>query len=85
MSAAGDQKWFCVVCSASKCSFDKFVGEKVVSLSYSSAILARSQVLIFLYGPALTSIHAYRTNHSFDHMDLAYLHIRGLPTTAMVP
>ena len=38
MSSASDQKLFCGVCSAFKCSFDEFVGEKVVSPSYSSAI-----------------------------------------------
>ena len=40
MSSASSQKLFCEVFSAFKCSFDEFVGEKVVSLSYSSAILA---------------------------------------------
>ena len=40
VSSASGQKLFCEVCSAFKCSFDEFVGEKVVSLSYSSAILA---------------------------------------------
>ena len=40
MTSASDQKLFCEVCSAFNCSFDEFVGEKVVSLSYSSAILA---------------------------------------------
>ena len=30
---------FCGIYSAFKCSFDEFVGEKVVSLSYSSTIL----------------------------------------------
>ena len=39
MSSASDQKLFCGVCSVLKRSFDEFVGEKVVSLSYSSAIL----------------------------------------------
>ena len=39
MSSAGVQKLFCGIYSAFKCSFDEFVGEKVVSLSYSSAIL----------------------------------------------
>ena len=39
MSSAGIQKLFCEICSAFKCSFDEFVGEKVVSLSYSSTIL----------------------------------------------
>ena len=39
MSSAGIQKLFCGIYSAFKCSFDEFVGEKVVSSSYSSAIL----------------------------------------------
>ena len=40
MSSASGQKLFCEVCSVFKCSFDEFVGEKVVSPSYFSAILA---------------------------------------------
>ena len=40
MSSASGQKLFCEVCSPFKGSFNKFVGEKVVSPSYSSAILA---------------------------------------------
>ena len=39
MSSASIQKLFCRIYSALKCSFDEFVGEKVVSPSYSSAIL----------------------------------------------
>ena len=39
MSSAGIQKLFCGFYSAFKCSFDEFVGEKVVSPSYSSTIL----------------------------------------------
>ena len=39
MPSAGIQKLFCGIYSAFKCSFDEFVGEKVVSPSYSSAIL----------------------------------------------
>ena len=39
MSSAGIQKLFCGINSAFKCSFDEFVREKVVSPSYSSAIL----------------------------------------------
>ena len=39
MSSASIQKLFCGVYPAFKRSFDEFVGEKVVSLSYSSAIL----------------------------------------------
>ena len=39
MSSAGIQNLFCGIYSAFKCSFDEFVGEKVVSLSYSSTNL----------------------------------------------
>ena len=39
MSSASIQKLFCGIYSAFKCSFVEFVGEKVVSLSYSSTIL----------------------------------------------
>ena len=44
MSSARDQKLFCEVCSAFNCSFNEFVGENVVSASYSSAILAPPQL-----------------------------------------
>ena len=40
MSSAGIQKLFCGIYSTFKCSFAEFVGEKVFSPSYSSAILA---------------------------------------------
>ena len=39
MSTASDQKLFCKLCSPFCCSFDEFVEEKVISPSYSSAIL----------------------------------------------
>ena len=39
MSSASIQKLFCGIYSAFKCSFDEFVGEKVVSPAYSSTIL----------------------------------------------
>ena len=39
MSSAGIEKLFCGIYSVFKCSFDEFVGEKVVSPSYSSTIL----------------------------------------------
>ena len=45
MSAASDQKLFCKLCSRFCCSFDEFVEEKVISPSYSSAIL-KVEVLI---------------------------------------
>ena len=39
MSTASDQKLFCKLCSPFCCSFNEFVEEKVISPSYSSAIL----------------------------------------------
>ena len=47
MSAASDQKLFCELCSPFNCSFDEFVGEKVVSPSYSSTILTPPLSSIF--------------------------------------
>ena len=38
MSSASIQKLFCGICSVFKCSFNEFVGEKVVSPSYSFTI-----------------------------------------------
>ena len=38
ISSAGIQKLFCGIYSAFKCSFDEFMGEKLVSPSYFSAI-----------------------------------------------
>ena len=48
MSSPSIQKLFCGICSAFKRSFDEFVGEKVLSLSYSSDILGPPRSLIFL-------------------------------------
>ena len=45
MSSAGIQKLFCGFYSVFKCSFDEFVGEKVISLSYSSTILGPPPVI----------------------------------------
>ena len=39
MSTASDQKLFCKLCSPFCCSFNEFVEEKVITPSYSSAIL----------------------------------------------
>ena len=52
MSSAGIQKLFWGFYSAFECSFDEFVGKKMISLSYSSTIL----------GPPLNKIFEdYRT------------------------
>ena len=48
MFCASIQRLFCGIYSAFKCSFDEFVGEKVVSPSYSSAILGLSPELMLL-------------------------------------
>ena len=47
MSSAGIQKLFCGIYLAFKCSFDEFVGEKVVSLSYSFTIFGQESVVSF--------------------------------------
>ena len=47
MSSASIQKLYCGICSAFKCSFDEFVGEKVVSPSYSSTILGPPRIDAF--------------------------------------
>ena len=54
MSSASIQKLFCGICSAFKSSFNEFVGEKVVSPSYSSAILGPLPSWLGLDVPAFT-------------------------------
>ena len=49
MSSAGIQKLFRGIFSGFKCSFDEFVGEKVVSLSYSSTILGPMHIYLISY------------------------------------
>ena len=69
MSSARDQKLFCGVCSVFKCSFDEFVGEKVVSPSYSSAILAPppiSGILIFIFAENNYLVRQYICTHHID-------------------
>ena len=48
MSAASNQKLFCKLCSPFCCSFDEFVEEKMISPSYSSAILTPPPQCFFL-------------------------------------
>ena len=49
MSSAGIQKLYCGIYSALKCSFDEFVGDKVVSPSYSSTILGLPHIWGYWY------------------------------------
>ena len=55
MSSASIQKLFCGIYSAFKCSFDEFVGEKVVSPSYSSVMLGLT-LFISLFSIFLTTL-----------------------------
>ena len=48
VSSASVQKLCCGICSAFKLSFDEFVGEKVVSLSYYSTILGLHLIYFIL-------------------------------------
>ena len=52
MSSASIQKLFCGIYSVFICSFDEFVGKKVISLSYSSTIL----------GPPLSQFNLIKRN-----------------------
>ena len=69
MSSASFQKLFCGIYSAFKCSFDEFMGEKVVSPSYSSAILgppSRAYVLIiYLWGVANLFFFSFASNFAY--------------------
>ena len=59
MSSAGIQKLFCGIYSVFKCSFDEFVGDKVFSPSYSSAILAPPTKILYIFltfSPSLTGL-----------------------------
>ena len=58
MSAASDQKLFCELCSPFNCSFDEFVGEKVVSPSYSSAILTPPNLYFLIPSIQFSSVQS---------------------------
>ena len=63
VSSAGIQKLFCGIYSTFKCSFDEFVGEKVFSPSYSSAILAPPPWTCFSYVSCIGRWVLYRQHH----------------------
>ena len=48
MSTASDRKLFCKLCSPFCCSFNEFVEEKVITPSYSSAILTPPQIFFYI-------------------------------------
>ena len=43
------------------------------TLELSPVPLINSSVLILLYGPAVTSVHDYWKNHTFDYTDLCHI------------
>ena len=63
--SASVQKLFCGSCSAFKWSFDEFVGEKVVSPSYSSTILEPPPNFLRFYLGFWYLCSYMRFNHSF--------------------
>ena len=68
MSAASDQKLFCKLCSPFNCSFDEFVGEKVVSPSYSSAILTPPILAILISSfLCVKSMKIFHFLFAFEH------------------
>ena len=88
MSAASDQKLFCKLCSPFNCSFDEFVGEKVVSPSYSSAILTPSprDLILNVNSPLLSSFWAFSfaLGHGVSpHSHSSAYHLSGLSLTYM--
>ena len=71
MSSASIQKLFFGIYSTFKCSFDEFVGKKVFSPSYSSAILAPPPFLQLLMFPFCLS--KYSAVELLDHMVSLFL------------
>ena len=59
MSAASDQKMFCKLCSPFCCSFGEFVEEKVISPSYSSALIGRFSSMLLV--KALSRVWLFET------------------------
>ena len=66
-------KLFCGICSAFKCSFDEFFGEKVVSPSYSSTILGPPPWLYFIYDDFLPVLLIWVTINSYLNYNINLL------------
>ena len=73
MSTASYQKLFCKLCSPFNCSFDEFVGEKVVSPSYSSAILTPPLCLLLFISFLFTVIYRASSNNHFAFFVFLFL------------
>ena len=70
LNSAGIQKLFCGIYSTFKCSFDEFVGEKVFSPSYSSAILAPPLGLVIFESWVVSCIRMVSHRNSQDEMKM---------------
>ena len=75
MSSASVQKLFCGIHSAFKCSFEEFVGEKVVSASYSSIILGSPFLWSILVG---SETGVWKTRDSWAMYDWVYIFYSNL-------
>ena len=76
MSSACVQKLFCGIFSAFKCSFNEFVGEKVVSPSYSSAILGLPPIFLYFFALITEEDFLISPCYSLEHciqMGLSFL------------
>ena len=73
MSSVSVQKLFCGICSAFKCSFDEFFGEKVVSLSYSSTILGPTPPLILQWSFIPVSTYVTSSPYLFYFLLLLFV------------
>ena len=87
MSSASIQKLFCGIYSAFKCSFDEFVGEKVVSPSCSSAILGQPPSRQVLYHWAtrviIISIFSYRYKNKRNFFSFWWESFLGFALTTL--
>ena len=75
MSSVSIQKLFFGICSAFKCSFNEFVGEKVVSPFYSSAILGpRLSYIPFKHYLWFFSARQHKLTSFYGNKDLVLFH-----------
>ena len=86
MSSASIQKLFCGIWSVFKCSYNEFVGEKVVSPSYSSTILGPS-LFSPLFAWAISSFPWLNLMLSQNNYHLAYslAHVLVFPFHCIIP
>ena len=67
MSSASIQKLFCGICLVFKWYFNEFVGDKVVSPSYSSAILGLPPIFLYFFALITEEGFLISTCYSLEH------------------